>query len=374
MNETGIEHKSEIIKYDGSMEGSEFNSLMHMISVISRLKKMQKTFFTKLDKTEIHEIYYRITFPIRNMNPLIVSSPICVCMMKHCLCVRTIQRNVLDTRYAVSAIVYGTQKSCDDYVYHFNKLRRDNIDVYHNILKHRNKKDTAFQLLSISYKEMFAQCTDIPKNRTLYAQYVERIFQNIMKVFHRDIGHKAYQWILGMFKTYNFCNGESLQIDPYFCPTWDMFGTFHGIQEDDIKILRFPEDKDYRYTTGFEARLGADDRGFIKQARDLFFENKKLVKDRKIILQIASPDGLWVQSAVGKYYRYSDIQIGYSAKGKMQTHETVKHTLARELYEEIDMSLSRSELEFAEYVDSWGNITLFKMDISNMDKLPNNPF
>lgn len=364
-------------QYDGSMEGSEYTSLFHMSSVISRLAEIRERLYKNLNEAEIAELYFKVTFPLRNVNPLIVKDPICVCLQDMCTCVIKLPQNKLDTSHSVTMIIYGDCKSCDTYVKRFNVIRQDNIDKYHNILKLKNKKDTAFQLLSISYDEMFYKCPEeIPNNIKEYAIYVERVFRNIMKVFHRDIGYRAYQWICSMFKTYNFYNGVSLQIEPYFCPTWDMFGTFDESHENNIDIMRFLNNKDYRYYSGYANRLKQYklDTGFIREAKNIFCENNRVLKNRKIILQIMSPDGLWIQKSKGRYFRYSDIQIGFSAKGKMQLEELILHSILRELYEEIDMSLSKKDAENIEYVSQWGNIYLFKLDISGMRKLPINPF
>lgn len=362
--------------YDGSMRGSEFNTIFHMISVISRLSEIKERLYKNLDEAEIVETYFRITFPVKNVNPLIVYNPICVCAQSRCNCIIKLPKNKLDTSYSVSTIIYGDFDSCNTYVSLFNLLRQHNIDKYHNILKLRNKKDTAFQLIAISYDEMFYKCSDIPSTAKEYALFVEQVFQNIMKVFHRDIGHGAYRWICSMFKTYNFYNGKNLQIEPYFCPTWDMFGTFKDSCENNINIMRFTNEKDYRYYSGLENRLSKKkvDMGFIREARNIFCENDCVIKNRKIILQILSPDGLWIQQSDGKYCRYSDIQIGYSAKGKMQLEELYIHSIIRELYEEIDLSLTKKEAEHIEYVSQWGNIYLFKLNITGMEKKPINPF
>ncbi len=86
-----------------------------------------------------------------------------------------------------------------------------------------------------------------------------------------------------------------------------------------------------------------------------------------------SPDGMWVESR-NEFARYSDIQIGLSAKGKSHMRETNLHAVARELFEEIDMDLSRKELEQVEYMSVWGKITSFKLDITKLNKVPINPF
>ncbi len=369
--------KSRKVKYDGSMELSEFYTLSHMISIVSRIEKIREDLYKNLSAIDIEKTFNEVTYPLEDINPLIVRKPICVCSLKVCTCVNKLLKNKSDTRKSVCLLVYGDGEVCDDYVKTFNINRQTNIDKYHKILKLKNNDDTAFQLLSISYEELFVNCPYLPVDSNEYAVFVERVFQNIMTIFHRDIGHKAYQWICSMFKTYNFCEGKSLQIEPYFTPAWNIFGRVENdVSESMINILRFTNNKDYRYYTGGHSRAMASDidYGFIKEIIDVFVKDGKIVPDRKIILQIEAPDGRWTQSRDNMFYRYSDIKIGLSVKGKVQLGELPAHAVARESYEEIGMEFTRQELATMQKVTKWGNLSLFKIDITHLGKKPKNSF
>jgi hypothetical protein len=371
-----VQETSSKVTYDGGIEKSEFDTLSHMISVISRFEKIRERLYLNLSVAEIVDTYSRTTFPIKDKNPLKVSKPICVCMQKVCQCIYSLPRDKLDSSDSISLIVSGSVEACDKYVKSFNTLRQQNIDKYHKILRLKNKEDSAFQLISISYSEMFQNCPYIPIASWEYAIFVDRVFQNIMKIFHRDIGYQAYRWICSMFRTYNFCNGQSLQVEPYFTPTWDLFGRADEVCENKINILRFTNNRDYRYYSGAVGRTSASkiDYGFIREVVDAFVDDSKVIHDRKIILQVASPDGQWVQDGKKRFVRYSDIQIGLAVKGKKKLGELPTHSAAREAFEEIGLELNRPELAQIRYVSEWGRISLFKLDITHLNKEPVNPF
>jgi len=364
-------------KYKDTIDDSEYMTNVHMNLIVSR--SIITDVYRETGFSDIRHIYYDPLYPIINKNPITVEKPICICNEVRCNCISILYRNTLDTSYSVSIILYGTKYYCNKYVRIFNNFRQKNIDKFHNILRIKNKRDKAFQLISISHDEMFYGCGDIPEKKALYVEYVDKVFQNIIRIFHRDIGYNVYNWVISMFKTYNLYKNQLLQIEPYFCPTWDMFGSFDNTEESNIKILRSCNNLDYRYYSGDDDRSKNKNynmnKGFIKHIKSIFYENNILVKDRHIILQIISPDGSWFEEKKPRSYkRYSDIQIGLSVKEKIQSDEKIYQTIARGLEEEIDLKISRSEISSVQHVAKWGNILLFKLDISNLNKLPNNPF
>jgi hypothetical protein len=335
--------------------------------------------FKKLSTVKI-STYFKTRLDRRNTNPLSVKMLVCVCAnIEPCSCVRIVHLDKKDTKHAVSAIIYGDSLACDNYVFEFNKTRREHINDFHNMLRVHNSHDKAFQLIAISHAELFHNCNDlnsIPQEPQKYNAFVETVFQNMVGVFHRDVGNSAYLWATDMFKAYNCYDDSIVQVEPYITPSWDMFGSFDSAYEEDIKLMRFSKG-DYRYYSGSNYSRDLNNRGFLSKMLELFYENGRLVPDRKIILQITIPDGSWIETKNGLFMRYSDIQIGFSAKGKIRKGENSVLAASRELNEEIDLQLTKEQVLNIVPISNnpfWGRIEMLKFDITDKNIIPVNPF
>jgi hypothetical protein len=319
---------------------------------------------------------------IYNKNPIVSKKPICVCRNNTCICISVIPYNPKDSEFSSTTIVYGNSADCDIFTYEFNHLRLNNLDKFRKF-RFIDKKDMAFQLISINYEEIFKNTKFLidqvfPSTPETYNPFIKQILKNIIYVFHRDIGYNMYKWILDTFSYYNGDSKNLLQIPPYFLPSWDMFGTHKNIFDDDI--VKYNIDG-YEYRLSFEIYsdniINHKDMGFLKNIPSIFTSQSGIIDTNiKMILQIMTPDGLWCRNKQRNCYsRYSDIALGYSSKGKIKIGETPLMAARRETYEEIDLMITKKESKtIMERVDTWGRIYLYKMNITGCNKIPLNPF
>jgi hypothetical protein len=142
------------------------------------------------------------------------------------------------------------------------------------------------------------------------------------------------------------------------------------------KIRRFNiEGVAYRYFAESSAKNASNkEAGFISAIRGLFYDNNVVVRDRKVILQILVPSGVWYTNRQNEILRYSDISVGWSSRGKIKVGEQPANASRRETFEEIDLMIPRREKHKITYVRKWGRIHLYKFDMTGCNIRPVNPF
>lgn len=294
------------------------------------------------------------------INPLTRREPICVCIPPCNInkrCSQVLRFDPKDTRSTVSGVFYGPAHLCDSYVHTFNSIRKQ---------QPVGRDDVAFRLIAISHKEL----TKGLQKKETYPRFVDKVFKNIITIFDKYVGYETYKQAEKDFKPLNIVQGELIQPNPYICPTWDLFGGFDDTIEQHIRLLILRNKgvsyKRYRYCTGNASRCEANDKGTIHSLLKLFIDDGKIVKDRKIILQVLAPNGLWVEKRNGAFCRYSDLQIGLSAKGRVKIGETLHQALQREIQEEVGLNIHIENIKKSTFLCSWKTCKIYSLDLEQV--------